>query len=153
VNHNVTPEFPSQMMEWDKRNKLTKQLTYSIVGCYSHANKACCCCCWLQEEREWFCPIYFLLIIFSEMILLSPYTPYSMEQLAKYDWTQFDFEVKATLVFLLNFQCRVWKGGSWSRIPTPLPRESRITHFFHRYPEFRFFFPKNTLKKTNFCKS
>ena len=27
---------------------------------------------------------------------------------------------------------------------------SRIPHFFHRYPEFRFFFPKNTLKKTNF---
>ena len=31
----------------------------------------------------------------------------------------------------------------------------RIPHpaVFHRYPEFRFFFPKNTLKKTNFCKS
>ena len=57
-----------------------------------------------------------------------------------------------TLVTSCGF-LRGLEGGSRSRIPTPLPRESRIPHFFHRYPEFRFFFPKNTLKKTNFCKS
>ena len=34
VNHNDTPEFPSQMMEWDKRNKLTKRSDYSIVRCF-----------------------------------------------------------------------------------------------------------------------
>ena len=32
---------------------------------------------------------------------------------------------------------------------------TRIPHpaLFHRYPESRFFFPKNTLKTTNFCRS
>jgi len=45
------------------------------------------------------------------------------------------------------------EGGSWSRIPAPFWGESRIPPFFHRYPEYRFFFPKNTLKKANFCKS
>ena len=30
-----------------------------------------------------------------------------MERLAKHNWTKFDFEVKATLVFPLNFQ---WYG-------------------------------------------
>ena len=43
--------------------------------------------------------------------------------------------------------------GSWSRIPAPSSRESRIPHFFHRDPESHFFFPKNTLKNANFCKS
>ena len=42
---------------------------------------------------------------------------------------------------------RVWKGGSWSRIPAPFSRESRIPHFLHRYPEFRFFSPKIHLKR------
>ena len=45
------------------------------------------------------------------------------------------------------------EGGSWSCIPAPFSWESRIPHFFHRYPEFHFFFLKNAWKKTNFCKS
>ena len=35
------------------------------------------------------------------------------------------------------------EGGSWSRISAPFSRESRTPQFLHRYPEFRFFFPKN----------
>ena len=31
----------------------------------------------------------------------------------------------------LNTSIRVWKRGSWSRIPAPFSRESRIPHVFH----------------------
>ena len=47
---------------------------------------------------------------------------------------------------------RVWKGGPDPAFPPSFSRESCIPHFFHRYPESRFFFPKNTFKKTTFCK-
>ena len=42
---------------------------------------------------------------------------------------------------------RVWKGGSWSRIPAPFSRESRIPHVFHQFPESRFSFPEKYIKK------
>ena len=48
---------------------------------------------------------------------------------------------------------RVWKGGSWSRIPAPFSRESRIPHVFHQFPESRFSFPEKYIKKSNFYKS
>ena len=35
-------------------------------------------------------------------------------------------------------QIRVWKGGPWSRIPAPFPRQSRIPNFCHLYPEYGF---------------
>ena len=49
---------------------------------------------------------------------------------------------------------RVWKGGggpdpAFSLLFTRIPHPA----LFHRYPESRFSFPKNTLKMTNFCKS
>ena len=34
------------------------------------------------------------------------------------------------------------EGGSWSRIPAPLSRETRIPLFFHRFSEFLFCFQK-----------
>ena len=34
------------------------------------------------------------------------------------------------------------EGGSWSRIPAPFSRESRILHVFHQFPESRFSFPE-----------
>ena len=42
------------------------------------------------------------------------------------------------------------EGRYWSRIPASFSPESRIPHFFHRYPESRFFFPKNTFKNDLF---
>ena len=48
---------------------------------------------------------------------------------------------------------RVWKGGSWSRIPVPFSRESRIPHVFHQFPESRFSFTEKYIKKSNFYKS
>ena len=48
---------------------------------------------------------------------------------------------------------RVWKGGSWSCIPAPFSRESRIPHVFHQFPESRFSFREKYIKKSNFYKS
>ena len=53
----------------------------------------------------------------------------------------------------INFEQRVWKGGSWSRIPAPFSLESRIPHVFHQFPESRFSFPQKYIKKSNFYKS
>ena len=44
---------------------------------------------------------------------------------------------------------RVWKGGSWSPIPAPFSRESRISHVFHQLPESRFSFPQKYITKSN----
>ena len=46
------------------------------------------------------------------------------------------------------------RGGGGPDLAFPL-LFTRIPHpaLFHRYPESRFSFPKNTLKMTNFCKS
>ena len=48
---------------------------------------------------------------------------------------------------------RVWKGGSWSRIPAPFSRESRIPYVFHQFPGFRFSFPEKYIKRSNFTKA
>ena len=48
-----------------------------------------------------------------------------------------------------NTQDRVWKGGSWSRIPAPFTRESRIPRVFHQFPESRFSFPEKYIKLIN----
>jgi len=52
-----------------------------------------------------------------------------------------------------NRNRRVWKGGSWSRIPAPFLRESHIPHVFHQFPTSRFSFPEKYIKKSNFYKS
>ena len=41
------------------------------------------------------------------------------------------------------------EGGSWSRIPAPFSRESRIPHVFHQFPESHFSFPEKYIKKSN----
>ena len=46
-------------------------------------------------------------------------------------------------VTLSLFHQGLEKGvGSWTRIPDPFSRESRIPHFFHYFPESRFSFPE-----------